>query len=275
MVPALFSKMGDKLLLQTGLGDVFEDSIHPVLLFLPSLTPVEDTIKLLPVGYEALYALCDSRYPGKQEGEIDTRLSVSTSRTSRSIINPPKSSAQLRLAFLNRIIRQAVLPAHLHCQEIPLVVEILVSQIGIIIPKIGISGVRHLKDILPIISNILINPFLPDTSPSLIIKTLQTLRGVILVLWPRIGVEEHRLIILQALGLSYGNLRAELDGEGKSEDKKKLHEKTMKELQETGKVFVTAVRETDDESMRTAFEEELRRIIEVNEDLLRIFPRNV
>ncbi|KAG4030764.1 hypothetical protein MFRU_011g02180 [Monilinia fructicola] len=272
LLPSLFFKMGDKILLQTGLGDVFEDAIHPVLLFLPSLTPVDDTLKLLPVGYKALYALCDARWPERKEGEADTRLAGLMHKPSKPTANPSKSPAQLRLAFLDRIIRQAILPAHLHCQEIPSVVEILISQISIIIPKMGIWGVRHLKDILPVTSNILINPFLTDTYPSLVLNTLKTLREVILVLWPRIGVEGHRLSIFQALVISFGNARLE-PGEI-SEQKKRVHEDILKELQETGKVFVAAVRGAEDEDVKRTFEDELVKIIETDEELARIFGVN-
>ncbi|QSZ28728.1 hypothetical protein DSL72_003230 [Monilinia vaccinii-corymbosi] len=272
VIPILFSKMGDKLLLQTGLGDVFEDAIHPLLLFLPSLTPVEDTLKLLPAGYNALYALCDARWPEKKDADASESLAVSINKPSKPTPSTSPSPAQLRLAFLDRIIRHALLPAHLHCQEIPSVVEILVSQIGLVIPRMGIWGVRHLKDILPIISNILINPFLPDTTPSLVLKTLETLRDVILVLWPRISVEEHRLSILQALAVSYGNIRLQ-SGE-KSEEKKRVHEEILKEQQETGKVFVAAVRGADDAHAKQTFEQELVEVIGANGELASVFRVN-
>ncbi|RAL65756.1 hypothetical protein DID88_005422 [Monilinia fructigena] len=176
ILPLLFFKMGDKLLLQTGLGDVFEDAIHPVLLFLPSLTPVEDTLKLLPVGYKALYALCDARWSEKKEGEANTRLTGLGNKPSNSTANPSKSPAQLRLAFLDRII------------------------------------------------------------------------------------------------LSFGNIRLEA-GEN-SEQKKSVHEDILKELQETGKVFVVAVRGTEDEDVKRSFEQELLKIIETDEELASIFTVN-
>ncbi|KAJ8067772.1 hypothetical protein OCU04_003373 [Sclerotinia nivalis] len=269
LLPTLFSKMGGKLLIQTGLGDVFEDAIHPVLLFLPSITPVEDTLKLLPAGYEALYALCDAKWPEKEDEQASTgAITAPTSSISGQTTNTPESTARLRLAFLDRIIRRAILPAYTHCQEIPSVVEILISQIGIIIPKMKIFGVRHLKDILPMMSNTLINPFFPDTSPSLVIKTLQTLREVILVLWPRISVKEHRLLILQALGLLYCNTRS--NSVGKFEEQKRLEGEIMKELQETGKVFVAAVRMGEDE-VEQAFKQELDKIIQAEGELAIIF----
>ncbi|CAD6448751.1 dd3292e5-bb48-432e-9c6d-252aaf7ae78a [Sclerotinia trifoliorum] len=274
LLPSLFSKMGKKLLIKTGLGEVFEDAIHPVLLFLPSITPVEDTLKLLPVGYEALYAICDAKWPERDDEQTSTgAITAPTSSLLSQKTNTAESTIRLRLAFLDKIIRHAILPAYTHCQEIPSVVEILISQIGIIIPKMKISGVKHLKNILPIISNILINPFFPDTSPSLIIKTLRTLREVILVLWPRISVKEHRLLILRALGLLYCNTRS--NSVGRSVDRKivdvEAETEITKELQETGKVFVAAVQMGDDEA-KEAFGLELDTLVQTEGGLASIFP---
>lgn len=276
LLPTLFSKMGEKLLIKTGLGEVFEDAIHPVLLFLPSITPVEDTLKLLPAGYEALYALCDAKWPEKEDEQASTgTITVPTSSLLGKTTNTPESAIRLRLAFLDKTIRHGILPAYTHCQEIPSVVEILMSQISIIIPKMKISGVKHLKNILPIISNTLINPFFPDTSPSLTIKTLQTLREIILVLWPRISVKEHRLLILQALGLLYCNTRSDSVGRSKGEKivdvEAGVETEIMKELQETGKVFVAAVQMGDDEA-KEDFKLELDILVKTEGGLASIFP---
>ncbi|KAI9649859.1 hypothetical protein NHQ30_002441 [Ciborinia camelliae] len=269
LLPTLFPKMGDKVLLQTGLGDVFEDAIHPVLLFLPSLTPVEDTSNLLPAGYQALYALLDVIWPGK-EGETNiSDVIVPTNNPSNPISDISKSGARVRLAFLDRIMRHAILPAHHHCQEIPSVVEILIAQIGIVIAEMGIWGVKHLKDILPIMSKILMDPFLPDTSPSLVIKTLETLRGVIIVLSPRIGVQDHRLMILEALGSLYCQIRSQKHV--KSEEIKLDHGDILRELQETGRVFVDEVRKSEDQDVKVAFQRELDHLIKAYGELANVF----
>ncbi|KAF7910574.1 hypothetical protein BELL_0121g00110 [Botrytis elliptica] len=273
ILPTLFSKMGDKLLQQTGLGDVFENTIHPVLLFLPSTTPVEETLKLLPEGYKALNALCNAIWP-TSKGDEEPSTSVTTialKKPSKHNTAPSKSPAQLRLAFLDRIIRHAILPAYLHCQEIPAVVEILVVQIGIIIPEMRISSVKYLKDILPILVNILSNPFFPDTSPSLVINTLKTLREVILVLWPRISADDHRLVIISALTLLNCHICVKVDE--KSKERKEAGLEILNELLVTGKVFTAVVQQAGDEKERENFERELARIIETDGTLARVFPR--
>ncbi|ATZ55580.1 hypothetical protein BCIN_12g01630 [Botrytis cinerea B05.10] len=272
ILPMLFSKMGDKLLQQTGLGDVFENTLHPVLLFLPSTTPVEETLKLLPETYKALSALCNAIWPSKGDEEASTGVTTITiNKASKHNTTPSKSPAQLRLAFLDRIVRHAILPAYLHCQEIPSVVEILVVQIGIIIPEMKISGVKHLKDILPILVNILSNPFFPDTSPSLVINTLKTLREVILVFWPRISIDEHRLVIISALTLLNCHICSRVDE--KSEEQERARSEILDHLLETGKVFTAVVQQAGDEKERQSFEQELTKIIETDETLARVFPK--
>lgn len=264
--------MGDKLLQQTGLGDVFENTLHPVLLFLPSTTPVEETLKLLPETYKALSALCNAIWPSKGDEEASTGVTTITiNKASKHNTTPSKSPAQLRLAFLDRIVRHAILPAYLHCQEIPSVVEILVVQIGIIIPEMKISGVKHLKDILPILVNILSNPFFPDTSPSLVINTLKTLREVILVFWPRISIDEHRLVIISALTLLNCHICSRVDE--KSEEQERARSEILDHLLETGKVFTAVVQQAGDEKERQSFEQELTKIIETDETLARVFPK--
>ncbi|TEY79633.1 hypothetical protein BOTCAL_0043g00370 [Botryotinia calthae] len=272
ILPMLFSKMGDKLLQQTGLGDVFENTIHPVLLFLPSTTPIEETLKLLPEAYKALNALCNAIWPSKGEEETSTSVTtIAINKPSKTNTTPSKSPAQLRLAFLDRIIRHAILPAYLHCQEIPSVVEILVVQIGIIVPEMKISGVKHLKDILPILVNILSNPFFPDTSPSLVINTLKTLREVILVFWPRISTDEHRLVIISALTLLNCHICSTKDE--KPEEQEEARSEILNELLETGKVFTAVVQQAGDEKERQSFELELTKIIETDGTLARVFPK--
>ncbi|KAA8570719.1 hypothetical protein EYC84_000114 [Monilinia fructicola] len=236
LLPSLFFKMGDKILLQTGLGDVFEDAIHPVLLFLPSLTPVDDTLKLLPVGYKALYALCDARWPERKEGEADTRLA--------GLMHKP-SKPQRTLPS-----RQPNSVSHFSTELYARLFSLLISTAK---KYLQWSKYSYHKSVL--------------LSPR-----WESGAEVILVLWPRIGVEGHRLSIFQALVISFGNARLE-PGEI-SEQKKRVHEDILKELQETGKVFVAAVRGAEDEDVKRTFEDELVKIIETDEELARIFGVN-
>jgi len=143
--------------------------------------------------------------------------------------------------------------------------ELLLRQTEIVIGKMGIWAVRQLKNLLPILSTILTNPFIIST-PQLLLTSLFTLQTLLLNTWPRIGVPPHRLILLQTLSLSYGILfppgssaseqeiiddyvegsteeeeeEGKPEGEGE-EGKEKTIQKARKVLLKTGKIFVAAV----------------------------------
>ena len=119
ILTAFLPKFSTKLLAQTGLGPVFEDAIYPTLMFLPSLTPVEESLQLLPAAYNALGSLCDARFPAP--GDLE------------------------RLKFLDRIIRHGVLPGYLHSSQIPALVEVLINELSLTVSRMGIHFVKHLK----------------------------------------------------------------------------------------------------------------------------------
>ena len=98
---------------------MFEDAIHPTLLFLPSITPVRESLQLLPVAYEALGALCDARFLAANDPE--------------------------RLKFLDSIIRRGILPGYLHSSQTPALVRILIFELSKTMSRMGIHSVKHLK----------------------------------------------------------------------------------------------------------------------------------
>lgn len=109
-----------RLLEQTGLGDVFEDAVMPTLLYLPSLTPVEESLRLLSPAYDALYALADTRFS-------------------------PDSASPEKLKLLDRIMRQGVLRGYFHTMENVRIVEVMIQQMGSVVKKMNFHAVKHLK----------------------------------------------------------------------------------------------------------------------------------
>lgn len=115
-------KLPPTLLKQSGLAEVFEDALTPTLLFLPNLTPMEESVVLLPAAYEALYALCDVRYP-----------------------KDDKEEKVGREKFLDGVLRNGVLKGYLHSSEHPEIVKVLLEEMGVIVVKMEIHAVKHLK----------------------------------------------------------------------------------------------------------------------------------
>lgn len=117
---ALLRKTPAKVLKQTGLGEVFEDAIIPTLSYLPSLTPVNESVKLLVPAYEALYLLGDVLFPDKEERPAKIKL-------------------------MDRIMRQGILQGIEHCSDNVRIVEVLLVELSKLLPLLGIYAVKHLK----------------------------------------------------------------------------------------------------------------------------------
>jgi hypothetical protein len=116
----MLGRIPPNVLQQAGLGEVFEDAVIPTLLFLPTLTPVEESLSLLKSAYLALLALADVRYPSKNDRSD-------------------------RLKFLDRVMRQGVLQGFMHSGENVKIAELLVNEATTLFENMGIHAVKYLK----------------------------------------------------------------------------------------------------------------------------------
>lgn len=107
-------KLPGEILSSTGLGNVFRDAVFPTLHYLPQLTPVDESAKLLTVAYAALQALSQKSKPKDQK-------------------------------LLDKIMRDGIFSAYFHAKEYPRIVVILSEQISWIVEAMGMSAVKHLK----------------------------------------------------------------------------------------------------------------------------------
>jgi len=147
-------------------------------MFLPSLTPLSESLILLPAAYEALYTLADVRFAEDGKGGE-------------------------RIKSLDKIMRKGVLTAYHHASEHPPIIQLLLAQLSILFSKQGIHSVKHLKDVLPILESVLKDPF---ATPASIHAALQALCSVIQNAWPRLGEAIYRVTIMKALVVCWGNV---------------------------------------------------------------------
>lgn len=117
---------GGRLLHTTGLDSVLADAVFPTLLFLPRLTPENESLQLLAPAYAALLGLASAAAAG--HGPCAHGL-------------PPKPAADL----LDRILRQGIYPGYFHASEHIRIVEELVRQTGRVVAAMGVYAVKHLK----------------------------------------------------------------------------------------------------------------------------------
>lgn len=107
-----------KILRSTGIGKVFEDAIFPSLMFLPSLTPEGEAIRLMHPAYKALVILAEK---------------------------DPDVDSPSRRKLLDKVIREGILAAYDHASHYIAVVEVLLSTLAGVIDSLGVYSVKHLQ----------------------------------------------------------------------------------------------------------------------------------
>ncbi|KAK0743712.1 hypothetical protein B0T18DRAFT_189408 [Schizothecium vesticola] len=182
VLKCFLEKYPSKTLHGTGLAQVFEDAIFPTLNFLPSLTPEDESVQLLGPAFEAL--LCLAR----------KQASPTTGPTTKE----PRPNSTL----LDKVLREGVFSAYFHCKDHPRIVTVLCQQTISIANQLGIHTVKHLKDLIPMLSTILSNPFGP-AAPATLLAAIKALQAVLQTCWPRIPTSPWQDEIINALSLCW------------------------------------------------------------------------
>lgn len=194
LLKLLLDKTSPALLKRTGLGDVFEEALMPCLGYLPTLTPEDESARLLSVAYPALISLSNT---------LDTpSSSISTITTS------PKSPQCLKL--LDNLIRKGILMTFTYCPEHAKITTVTTKNLALIFNAMGLDSIKHLTFILPMLSSILTHPFV-TASPPLLLSSIKALQSLILNAWPRMGV--YKTEILKCVTLPWIRMQEE-SGDG-------------------------------------------------------------
>lgn len=120
LLATFLPKTSATILEQTGIGKVLEDALMPTLLFLPNLTPLEESSRLLGPAYDALILLGDIRFP------FSTNM-------------------ERRVKHFERILRQGILQGLSNCNDQPQIVSIIVRKMDALIALMGLYATSHLR----------------------------------------------------------------------------------------------------------------------------------
>ncbi|KAL8980136.1 MAG: hypothetical protein Q9205_004695 [Flavoplaca limonia] len=181
LLKILLKVVPPSLLERSGLGSVFHDTLMPYLLFLPSLTPEEESIPLLNATYDTLLSLTLTRYKSSE-------------------------TKSTKIKTLDAILRYGILKGYTHAGEKVRIAELLVKKSTDLVNAMGIYCVKHLKDLLPITSTVLTAPF-ATAYPPLLDASVQLLKAIIVNGWPRLAY--HRAEILEGLLICWTRIREE------------------------------------------------------------------
>ncbi|KAH6989424.1 hypothetical protein BKA56DRAFT_611684 [Ilyonectria sp. MPI-CAGE-AT-0026] len=175
-------KCPTQVLHTTGIGLIFEDVAFPALLYLPSLTPEEESAKLLVPAYDVLIRLAETH-------------------------QPPQSLNRRRL--LDKALREGVIAAYSHASQYARIVQILMDSMASIVKCLGIYSIKHLKNILAVISSVMEDPFATAFPPAILAAT-RALGAIITSCWPRIKEGENLEQIIRAMSLCWLNHQARM-----------------------------------------------------------------
>ncbi|RYP35519.1 hypothetical protein DL767_003773 [Monosporascus sp. MG133] len=186
---AFWGRCPGDLMRQTGLAQVFEDAVFPAVLYLPSLTPESESITILNAAYLALIAMAG----------IDLE-----STTDEPQSNPKFTETQQKL--LDKIIREGILVGYSHASEHIRLVELFCEKLRCVVNGMGILAIKHLKNLVPMVSEIMTDPF-GTQHPSSLISAIRLLQAIMSTCWPRIP--HYCNEIIKALMLCWLNIEDE------------------------------------------------------------------
>ena len=215
LIKQLLEATPPPLLARTGLGEVFEEALMPCLTYLPTITPEDESIMLLDEVYPALLVLAKVRYP-----------TTTLAGTKNATTNVDRQHTKC----LDAIIRKGIIYGYTHCSNYPRIVSTLFTHLIPCLNALGIDSVKHLKFILPIITETLSHPLAVDVGAEMLFSATKALQVVILNGWPRMVV--YRGEVLK--GLTFCWLKV---GEEQSADVRELR----REMRETVRMLKVAV----------------------------------
>ncbi|PBP16828.1 hypothetical protein BUE80_DR012439 [Diplocarpon rosae] len=251
-------KLTPSLLSQTGLSSVFEDAILPTLMHLPSTTPLPDSLRIVTAGYEALWALYGVMFDHHSSSETEPGSKVAEKNPNEK---RQKGEVQ-RLRFLDTVLRKGILSAAFHASNHPAIITLLIAQLRVVVQKQGIHAVKHLKDIIPLLSSVLTDPF-GNARMDGLLEALKTLRVVVLCCWVRVGGEEWRQSCVGMLVLCWKAVEEGAQGTRGEQ----MAGKVKEEIRVVGRLLVKAVQQLE----VTDFKMELRPLLDIDEAAGEIF----
>ena len=233
------------LLAKTGLAPLFEESLIVSLGYLPTLTPEDESVAILDATLRALLTLADCAYPAPPPGQ---------------------KPDEKRIKFFDKILRHGILRSYAHASEYVRVTEVLLRSLPSVLEKLGIDSVKHVKDLLPLLTNILTEPLGP-AYPSLLVVAAKALQFVILNAWPRVQFWEGE--ILKGVTVCWVRVLEDMENEADNENKKALEE-----VKDELKVCVEMVRVVmKSEGSGERFQVDVKKLASTDEKLESLFEK--
>jgi hypothetical protein len=197
------------ILKRTGLTEVFSDALRTNFMHLPTITPEKESLKLLSELYPAFRALVNARFPvpGRQEPMDSKEGTVVTLRPATQTpvateqmevistpirknqpltkMSPDTKEKDARQSLLDLILRHGILASYAHAADYVCITTFLLQEASSIVSMMCIYSSKYLQTLLPLLRNVLTNPFGTAHAP-LLMSALECLESLTKACWPRI-----------------------------------------------------------------------------------------
>ncbi|KAJ9663723.1 hypothetical protein H2198_000735 [Neophaeococcomyces mojaviensis] len=183
------SSVQSEVLKRSGLTDVFIEALKNDFSHLPTLTPEEDSIALFQELYPAFRSLVQARFVGSAGS---SKAGIRTSSTTNARQNG-NSDEDMRQSYLTLLLRHQLLHSLSHLStgsgagstmSVSLSTFFL-SQLGWIFADMGLPSVVHLQSVLPVLRNVMSDPF-STSAPEMLLEATRAEKVIIQTCWPRI-----------------------------------------------------------------------------------------
>ncbi|WXC47398.1 hypothetical protein QX201_007118 [Fusarium graminearum] len=220
-----------------GIGRVFADVTFPLVLYLPSVTPEDESITILGPAYDVLIKLAECT--GSPE-------------------NPE------RRRFFDKILRDGVFAGYHHASQYTRIIQVLMQKTAAVVNCMGIYSIKHLSPLLSMSLSIMTDPFAVSYPPTLL-ATTQLIGAIIGNAWPRIREPEHMENVIRILSLCWLNTLEEIEDDMSQVQKEDL-QALSQELESKAKALEALW--TEDASKRPS---DLDEALEKEPKLARLF----
>lgn len=138
---AFWARCPPGLMDRVGLTSVFADAVFSAVLYLPSLTPEDESLLLLDAAYPALAQLA-----GLSQAPPPSPLhdQPADQKEAERVVTTPDLTAQQR-KLLDKIVREGVMTGHFHARDYPRLTTLFCEELHILVSGMGILATKYLK----------------------------------------------------------------------------------------------------------------------------------
>lgn len=235
------SRESKSFLIRTGYHNVFKEALLPLFTYIPSLTPEREAVTLFRESLAAVISL--------------------------ALLLPDEDMQKdNRNCLLDTIVRTGILSPLAHFptpSTYPELATVIVSNSSVLVGHMGIETVKHLPDLIPMLSTILQEPFALSHT-KVVIATLHAVQNVISNAWPRIPA--HRGNILMGLCLLWGRC---VEERGKSGGQSIAEIEAQ--IKEAVGMLDAIMEASEEEGLHETWEQEKRQVTETAPNCAELF----